>query len=86
MTTLAQRRILRAAARKTISEGRMVMPGRFARRTHPDWILHRVAMKQDGRSLDHVEAAVLFADMPWAASAIYLGAARGWHIWEREPE
>lgn len=62
------------------------IPAGFARRTRrPGWSLHRVPMRIDGIALDHVEAATLFADQPWADDAEYVGSARGFHVFQRPP-
>jgi len=73
-----------ASAKRTMAAGRMMMPGK-CRSRQPGWILVRVKTVQDGRVLDHIEAAVLFSDQPWKDDVRYLGSARSYHVWERPP-
>jgi len=51
----------------------------------PGWPLHRVPMRVEGRPLDHVEAATMFADRTWADQAEYIGSSRGFHVFQRPP-
>jgi hypothetical protein len=61
--------------------GCQAMPGRAPQR-RPNTKLHYVPARVDGIALDNVEAAVTFADQPWARRARYLGMWRGRHVWE----
>lgn len=54
--------------------------------TPKGWVVHLVPRELDGRSVDHVEAAVTFADRWWASQAKYVGISQGFHVWRRPTE
>lgn len=75
----------RLAAEGKLSPPIMTHPGRCKART-PGRILHRVGIRDGDRHRDWVEAMETFQHKPWAQRAHYLGSARGWHLFEYDPE
>jgi hypothetical protein len=60
-------------------------PGRWPTRT-PGTELVRIPIRLDGRPVDAAEAAITFADQPWAKQARHVGTSRGFHLFERPAE